>query len=108
MSERRIFKILIISILFILAISTVSAADDTFTFTVGCKHITGNAGGGTYGGSLYIICDCGGLTGVDNIRAEYLVHPGDYYKIKVGEPVTLKLAGNGYCELNDDNEDNWW
>ena len=110
----KVYISILIIILLLLSSSCVYA-DDTYTFTVGSKHIIGNDGGGIYGGKLFLISETYTGKGVDGILADYLVHSQDYYKIHEGDTVTLSMPDKyGYCDVlkinNQEDTDGagWW
>lgn len=94
----------VIAILFLMI--GVVAADDTITIKVGCKHITGADG---YAEPLFLISTTLG-GGYYEITADYMVSPEDYYKVKVGDTVTLKVKDNklGLCEIITSENNNGW
>ena len=80
-------------------------AEDTITIIVGAKHIEGS---GNTANQLFLISTLDGNGYYHVITSDYLVSPGDYYKINVGDTVTLKLKDNGYCELVNKDTDKGW
>lgn len=100
-------KILIISIilLFLLFMGMVllqplSSANETMTVKVDAKTIKGADG---YDNPLFIIRE-------NATDSEYLLrYPTDYYQIKVGETVKLKVSESGYCEIvQEKGDDGKW
>ena len=80
-------------------------AENTITIPVNAKHIEGS---GSSLNPLFLIS-----TTEDNgqyrvITSDYLVSPEDYYKINVGDTVTLKIKNDGYCELVNNETQGWF
>lgn len=104
-------KLLTLFLIFTLAFIIMGnvAATDTFTITVTDKHILGNSGGGTYGGPLFILED----NHQNNGMGDCLIYYKDYYKVHLGDTVTLKAPDEyGYCEIikinnQEINTDGW-
>ena len=104
------FKICIVLSVFLLLLMIGSVcADDSFTITVTEKHILGN-GYSAYSGPLFILTD----NHVSNSIGDVLVKSEDYYKIHLGDTVTVSMPDKyGYCNVlkinNQENTDNgWW
>ena len=98
LTDNHRLKIIIIFIilLFLLFVGMVLlqplySAEQTMTVKVDAKTIKGADG---YAGPLFIIRE-------DATDSEYLLkYPTEYYQIKVGETVKLKVFNDfGYCEL---------
>lgn len=88
-----------------MTLSTVNA-EDTITITVGAKHIEGT---GTSISPLFLISSLDGNGYYSIITNDYPVYFEDYYKISVGDTVTLKVNNDGFCELIDkDTTDKGW
>ena len=105
----RKFLIISLAVAILFLMIGVVAADDTITIEVGCKHIIGADG---YSEPLFLIStvECNGY--YREISADYRVSPEDYYKVNVGDTVTLKVKDNklGLCEIitSENNNDGWW
>lgn len=91
--------------------ATVNATEDTITVKVDCKHISGNDAGGAYGGPLFLISTRNYESSYSYIESDYIVSCDDYYKINVGDTVTLKPEGR-LCHVVNINggsvSGSWW
>ena len=82
-----------------------ATADDTFTIKVRCKHIEGASG---YSSPIFLISTTEGNGYYKEITADYLVSPNDYYHIKIGDTVKLRVSNQGFCEVIEKSDDSWW
>jgi len=104
----RKFLIISLAVAILFLMIAAAAADDTITIKVECKHITGADG---YADPLFLISTTTGGYYYEMITADYRVSPEDYYKVKVGDTVTLKVKDNklGLCEIvTSENNNGWW